>query len=225
MVRIHETRDGSWPTLRTEQAVVMVVVVVVVIPNKHFMILRVQTLGYVTREVEPRVGSLTSSPPGIVGPQTGSGEGRRLPGEHHHSQLIAAPGPLLTAAQLLGLPLAGRKARAAVTSEICGSEGVREGGGSGRRRKSAFPKLLFHGSPVHRHCSLQPWRRGGRLGPGTEGTRDRPAHGMGSGEGEGGLLPRSLLCPFGHHITSLSFDSLTSDVEVLGPQPYSGWKC
>lgn len=60
--------------------------VVVVIPNKHFMILRVQTLGYVTCELEPRVGSLTSSPPGPLGATgwvRGAQERRKPLGQHH----------------------------------------------------------------------------------------------------------------------------------------------
>lgn len=48
--------------------------VVLVIPEKHFMILRIRTLGYITRELEPRVGTVTSSPPGAQGSQAGQGE-------------------------------------------------------------------------------------------------------------------------------------------------------
>lgn len=111
---------------------------------------------------------------------------------------LLIPHPQHTAARLLGLLLIGRKARAAMTSEICGSEGVREGGGGGRRRKNAFPKQLFHRSPVHTCCPLQPWRGGG-----CTGTSDFEVWGGEGREVGTGLFAVSLWTP--RHLSELRF--------------------
>ena len=109
-----------------------------------------------------------------------------------------APHPQHTAARPPGLLLVGRKARAAVTSEICGREGARgaegaEGGGRRHFLSSSFAEV--------QSTLTVPF------GPGEEVATWGPGSSRcGVGRAGGwGLLPPFLPCPFGRCVPSLSF--------------------
>lgn len=96
-----------------------------------------------------------------------------------------------------------------MTSEICGGEGVREGGGGGRQREKAFPKQLFHRNQPTLTVPFDPGEAAAAWGPVTSRCGVRRA-------GKWGLLPPFLPCPFGRRpLSELRFPP--SDVEILGP--------